>query len=314
MDGKIGTALRRRRGFDLAVIGGGIAGLTAAWHGARHGLSTVLFEGAGIFGGQIGTLGKIEDYPSAADMSGVDLATALVDAARRLGAIIVEEEAIALKRSGALLSIQLASTAIRARNVVVATGARLRKLDVPGAKEFEGRGVSQCATCDGPFFRGQDVVVIGGGDGALQEALTLAPSSKSVSVVVRSSLRARKALIDAAATCANLRFLWDCEVDAVLGQNAVNAVRLRARKSGTTSELPCYGVFPFIGTDPNTEFLAGLVALNRAGQIVTDARCRSSEAGLYAIGAARAGHSGALASAAGDAAAVVRTIASQIYG
>lgn len=280
MEGTIGTAVRRKRGFDLAVVGGGVAGLTAAWSAARHGLSTVLFEGAGVFGGQIGTLGKLEDYPSADSISGVDLATALVDAARESGATIVEQEAFSLTRNGQLLEVQLSSGPIRARNVVVATGARLRKLTVPGALEFEGRGVSQCATCDGPFFRGRDVLVVGGGDAALQEALTLASSCKSVSVVVRSSLKARQALIDAAAACSNLRFIWDCEVEAVLGQDGVNAVRLRHTKTGAATDLPCFGLFPFIGTEPNTEFLAGLVAFNQTRHITTDAQLQSSEPGI----------------------------------
>jgi thioredoxin reductase (NADPH) len=312
MAGTIGTALRRRRGFDVAIIGGGVAGLMAAWDAARHGLSAVLFEGSGLFGGQISTLGKLEDYPSTDNMSGVDLVTGLVDAAREAGAIIVEQEVSSLKRSGKLLELQLPSGFIRARNVAVATGARLRKLRVPGAEEFEGRGVSQCATCDGPFFRGQDVVVVGGGDSALQEALTLATSCKSVSVVVRSPLKARQSFIDAAAARANLRFVWDSEIEAVLGQDGVNAVRIRQVKTGAATDLPCYGLFPFIGTEPNTEFLDGFVAFNQSRQVRTDARLQSSEPGVYAIGAVRDGHSGALVSAAGDAAAVVGAIAREL--
>ncbi len=308
----IGTALRRKRGFDLAVIGGGVAGLMAAWNAARHGLSTVLFEGAGLFGGQIGTLGKLEDYPSTDEMSGVDLVTALLDAARQSGATIVEQEVLSLKRNNRLLEVQLSSGPIPARNVIVATGARLRKLAVPGAETFQGRGVSQCATCDGPFFRGQDVVVLGGGDAALQEALTLSTVCKSVSVVVRSSLKARQSLIDAAAARANLKFVWDSEIEAVLGRDGVNAVRLRHAKTAATTDLPCYGLFPFIGTEPNTEFLEGLVAFDRTRHIRTDAQLQSSEPGIYAVGAVREGHSGALVSAAGDAAHVVRKIARQL--
>jgi thioredoxin reductase (NADPH) len=308
----IGTALRRRRGFDVAIVGGGVAGLMAAWNAARYGLSVVLFEGAGLFGGQIGTLGKLEDYPCTDGMSGVDLVTILLDAARQAGAIIVEDEVSSLKRSGNLLELRLSSGPIRARNIVIATGARLRKLTVPGAEQFQGRGVSQCATCDGPFFRGQDVVVVGGGDAALQESLTLASLCKSVSVVVRSRLKARQSLIDAVAARANLTFIWDSEIEAVLGQDGVNAVRLRHAKTGATTDLPCYGLFPFIGTEPNTEFLDGIVAFNQTRHIRTDARLQSSELGIYAIGAVREGHSGALVSATGDAAHVVREIARQL--
>src|SRR5689334_20981978 len=132
MDSTIGTALQRKRGFDVAVLGGGIGGLTAAWAAARHGLSTVLFEGAGLFGGQVGTLGKLEDYPAATITSGVDLATWLVDAAREAGAIVVEQQVTGLKRNG-LVEVETSSGSIRARHAIVASGARLRKLDVPGA-------------------------------------------------------------------------------------------------------------------------------------------------------------------------------------
>jgi thioredoxin reductase (NADPH) len=312
MAGAIGSALRRKRGFDVAVVGGGVAGLTAAWHAARHGLSTVLFEQAGVFGGQISTLGHLEDYPASDKMSGVDLATALVDTARQDGAVIVEQEALSLQRNGRLYEVQLSSEPIRARTVVIATGARLRKLAVPGALDFEGRGISQCATCDGPFFRGQDVIVVGGGDASLQEALTLAPSCKSVGVVVRSSLKARKALIDAATACANLRFIWDSEIEAVLGENGVSGVRLRHTKTGAVTDLPCFGLFPFIGTEPNTEFLGKLVSSSNTGHVMTNAQLQTSEAGIYAIGAVREGYSGALVSAAGDAACVVRQIAHRL--
>jgi thioredoxin reductase (NADPH) len=307
MEGTIGTALRRRRGFDLAIIGGGVGGLMAAWSAARHGLSAVLFEGSGMFGGQISTLGHVEDYPTPNAISGVDLATALVDAARLSGAIIVEQEVASLRREGPLLEVALPSGPIRARNVVVASGARLRKL--PGAQKFEGRGVSQCATCDGPFFRGKDAVVVGGGDAALQEALTLADTCKSVTVIVRSRLKARQALIDAAASRGNLRFVWDCEVESVLGQDGVEGVRLRHTRTGASTDLPCFGLFPFIGTEPNTEFLDGVVAFTQTRHIRTDAQLQSSEPGIYAIGAVREGHSGALVSAAGDAARVVHDIA-----
>jgi thioredoxin reductase (NADPH) len=312
MEEKIGTALRRRRGFDVAVIGGGVAGLSAAWSAARHGLSTVLFEGAGLFGGQVATLGHLEDYPSANDMSGVDLAISLVDAAREAGAVIVEQEISSLKKDGKLFELAISGAPIRARNVIVASGARLKKLSVPGAAQFEGRGVSQCATCDGPFFRGQDVAVVGGGDAALQEALTLSAGCNAVHVVVRSPLKARQALIDAAASKANLHFVWDSEPQAVLGENGVSAIRIRNVKSGVESELPCFGIFPFIGTEPNTGFLDAMVAFGKSGHVKTDAQLQSSERGLYAVGAVREGHSGALTSAAGDAAAVVRQIAREL--
>jgi thioredoxin reductase (NADPH) len=302
----------RRRGFDVAVIGGGGAGLTAAWLAARHGHSTVLIEQAGMFGGQIATVGDLVDYPLPQPCSGPDFAASLVDRLRECGVEIVEGEAGAVAGADAGFTIEAGRDLIKARTIVAASGARLRKLGIDGEARFQGRGVSQCATCDGPLFRGLDVAVIGGGDSALQEALTLAHFCNMVHLVVRGDLKARQALVEAADGHPNIRFVWDCEADAILGEDAVEAVRLRDVRSGTLSDLRISGLFAYVGTAPNNGFLPDRVGLSATGHVLVDDRLQSSQAGLYAIGALRDGHGGALASAVGDAARAVASLASRL--
>jgi thioredoxin reductase (NADPH) len=304
-----GTRFQRKKGFDMLVLGGGIAGLTAAWRGAKSGLSVALIEQGPLFGGQVATLGEIDDYPSIAHQSGTELASQLVTVARDSGAAISEGTATSIQRAGNAFTVELQDTTLSAKSVVIATGARLRKLDLPDASKLEGRGISQCATCDGAFFRNSDVVVIGGGDGALQSALQLSPSCSSVTIVVRGALRARQAYIDAASNLSNLRFVWDSMVEAIIGDENVAGVRVQNHKTGQSVELACSGVFPLIGVEPNSGFAANLVERNDQGYIVTQSDTETSVPGIYAIGAVRAGFCGALASAAGEGAAVAETIA-----
>ncbi len=158
--------------------------------------------------------------------------------------------------------------------IIIASGASLRKLGVPGEEEFVGRGVSRCATCDGGFFRNQDVVVVGGGDGAVQEALVLAKTSRRVIMVCRSPLRAKRDYIEKLAARENVSFVWDSEVSAILGDDGVCGVRLRNVKDGTSSDIECAGLFPFIGATPNTEF-APASLLTETGHIKTTPRFRN---------------------------------------
>ena len=291
------------------MIGGGIAGLTAALHGVRRGLSTVLLEAEMLFGGQVATVASVEGLPLAQPCSGVDLATSMVEALRAGGATLVPEAATAVTDCVPALQVATATQTLRARNVVVATGCRPRLLNVPGETELRGRGVSHCATCDGPLFRGEEVVVAGGGDAALQEALTLAAMCGRVSIVARGRLRARRAYVEQTTATANIRFIWDNVIDAILGADRVTAVRLRNIKSGETSDIACAGVFAYLGGIPNSEILPSSVARDVAGFVVTDPTFRTGATGIHAIGAVRSGYCGELVSAAGEAASVVRTIA-----
>ena len=306
-------SVRRRRDiWDVVVVGGGIAGLTAAWYAARRGLATALFESQPNCGGQVATVNVLDDWPSAGESSGVELAAALVDKLRGQGVEVSYQPVSAVVPGQGLLRIEAGGRPLRARRAIVATGARLRTLGVPQEEALRGKGVSQCAHCDGYFFRGQDVVVVGGGDAALQEALVLASGCRTVTIVARSRLRAKSGYVERAAGATNVRFVWDAVADAILGDGSVNGVRLRNVKSGATTDLACAGVFPFIGVEPNCGFLPPSVRRDESGRALTDESLRTSEPSVFAIGAVRAGYTGELVNAAGEAAAAVATIAGEL--
>jgi len=308
-------SLRRRRDiWDVVVVGGGIAGLTAAWYCGRRGMPTALLEAEGLLGGQVATVNTLEEWPATGNVSGVELALAMNE---KLGSHSVEVaheavEGVRPAQARGLMLVKTAKRTLRTRRVVAAAGARLRALEVPGAAGLRGKGVSQCAHCDGYFFKGQDVVVIGGGDAALQEALVLAPLARSVTIVVRSRLRAKRAYVERAASAANVKFVWDTEVEAVLGNGTVSGARLRHVTSGRIAEIECTGVFPFIGVEPNTAFLPSSIRRDDGGRVITDERMRTAEPSIFAIGALRAGYSGELTGAAGEAAIAVATIESDL--
>jgi thioredoxin reductase (NADPH) len=306
-------SVRRRRDiWDVVVVGGGIAGLTAAWYAARRGLATALFEAQPNCGGQVATVNVLDDWPSVGESSGVELAAALVNKLHGQAVEISYQAVNAVALGKGLALIEAGGRTLRARRVIVATGARLRTLQVPQEESLRGKGVSQCAHCDGYFFRGQEVVVAGGGDAALQEALVLASVCRTVTIVARSKLRAKQSYIERAAAAANVQFIWDSVVDAVLGSGTVSGVRLRNIKNGEVKELACAGVFPFIGVEPNSAFLPPSVRRDESGRVIADDSLRTSEPSVLAIGAVRAGYSGELVNAAGEAAAAVATIADEL--
>lgn len=302
---------RRRDTWDVLIIGGGIAGLTAAQHCARRGMATALLESTISFGGLVATVNQLDDWPASGEVSGVMLGAALADQVRGLGVEMTQQCAKALKPSDPL-QIEIDGKTLKAKRVIVASGARLRALGVPGEESLRGKGVSQCADCDGGFFRDQDVVVVGGGDAALQEALILARTCRTVQVMVRSALRARRAYVDRAASTSNIKFVWDSTIDAVLGEQAVSGVTLHNVKTGAQSELACSGVFPFVGSQPNAEFLPAQIARSESGGVATDAHYRTSLPTVYAVGAVRAGYCGDLVAAAGEAASAAAAIACEL--
>ncbi len=281
---------------EIAVVGGGLAGLSAARHAARLGHLVTLFEGSALWGGLVATVGEVDGVPVPGKFSGQDLAIHLLDDARKAGVRIVQA-AVANVELGRRLTLTDQENGIyHPEALIVASGAALRKLGVPREEEFLGRGLSRCATCDGGFFRGQDVVVVGGGDGAVQEALVLAKASRQVIMVCRSPLKAKRDYVDRIAARENVRFLWNSEVSAILGDQTVAGVRLRNVQDGASTDIECAGLFPFVGAAPNSGFLPASL-LTASGHIKTTADFATSDARVFAVGAVRADYGGNLVQA-----------------
>lgn len=276
---------------EIVVIGGGLAGLSAARHAARLGRLVTLFEASGFFGGLVATIDEVDGLPVPGKFSGQDLAIHLLQDARKAAVRVIERSVAKIEFGTRLTLIDDADGTYHPEAIIVASGASLRKLGIPGEAEFVGKGVSRCATCDGGFFRGQDVVVVGGGDSAAQEALVLARTSRRVIMVCRSPLKAKRDYVDRLAAKENVTFIWDSEVSAVLGDDGVTGVRLRNLLTGASSDVECTGVFPFIGASPNTSFAPASV-LTATGHIETKSGLATSDARVFAVGAVRSQYGG----------------------
>ncbi len=291
------------RDFDLVVIGAGVAGLTAAMFAGRYGLKVAVFAELGV-GGQIINAERIENFPGfPRGIAGHELGPLLHEQAERAGAEFVLDAVEGIEIAGDWRIVRGATEILRAPSLIIAAGSAPRSLGIPGEQEFLGRGVSHCASCDGPLFAGQEVCVIGGGDSAIDEALVLADHAARVTVLHRgASLRAQQALLDQAAATRQVEIMVETIVEEVMGEAAVSAVRLRELKTETTRIQKVNGVFVSIGLEPNTAFLRNLLALDPAGRIETDIMMRTSLAGVFAAGDIRSNSVAQLAAAAGDGA------------
>ncbi len=294
---------------DLLVIGAGVAGLAAAREALRAGLSTAYLE-AQMFGGLVLNVNELDGATSG---SGAELASTMMEEVADLGGENLEAVATGLDADGDTLVVTSDAGRHRARAVIVASGAALKKLGIPGESELEGQGVSHCADCDGPMFQGQTAMVVGGGDSALQSVLVLAQFCATVHLVHRgAAFRAKPHLAAAAQAAANVRVHWNTQAEAVLGAGGVEGVRVRG---GTNGVLACSGFFAFIGVAPATGFLPAAVARDAGGAVVTDAGLQTALPGVYAAGAVRAGCGGmiddAMAEGVAAAQAVVRRLAAQ---
>ncbi len=295
--------------YDLLVIGGGLAGLTAARLAAERGLSVAALDEGGHMGGLVMNVGRIDGFPAADGASGVELAAAALEALVEHGVEIIPESATGIALHGDSKTVITESGRHVARTLVLASGARLRALGVPGEAALFGRGVSQCADCDAGFFTDQHVVVVGGGDSALQEALHLAEYAARITVVTRGdALRAKEDYVAQATANPKFAFRLSTRVQEILGRDAVEGVRICPSSGGATEDIACDGVFVFVGLEPNAAYLPDAIARNAAGYVVTDAAYRTSIPGVYAVGAVRAGYSGQLADAVAEAAAAVANI------
>ena len=296
---------------EVAVVGGGLAGLAAARHAARLGRLVTLFEASGLFGGLVATVGEVDGLPVPGKFSGQDLAIHLLQDARKAAVRVVETPVAKIELNERLTLTDQANKSYHPEAVIIASGGSLRKLGVPREEDFVGRGVSRCATCDGGFFRGQDVVVVGGGDGAVHEALVLAKTSRRVIMVCRSPLKAKRDYIDKLAARENVSFIWDSEVSEILGDDGVSGVRLRNVKDGTSSDIDCMGLFPFIGATANTAFVPASL-LTATGHIKTNQGFATSDARVFAVGAVRADYGGNLVEAMAEGVGAAESVARRL--
>lgn len=270
----------------VVIIGSGPAGLTAALYAARANLEPLVIRGLQP-GGLIATTSEVENYPGFVDgVGGYELAEHMEKQAARFGAQF--KDALVMSIDAGKRPFVLTTDGdeqITADTIIVSTGASPRKLGVPGEEQLANRGVSYCATCDGFFFRGKKVVVVGGGNSALDEGLFLTRYVDELVIVHRrDQLRADPILQERAFSNEKVRFVWDSTVDEILGDEKVAGVRIRNLKTGETTELATDGVFPYIGHVPNTTLFQGLLTLDEGGYIVTDGRQRTNISGIFAAG------------------------------
>ena len=272
--------------FDYIIIGAGPAGLSSAQYAARSGLKTIVLEGMGP-GGQVAQIFELENYPGVFPaVNGFDFVETLRKQAEAFGAQIKQVQVTSIDKTGKDFIIQTKDATYSAPALCIATGAVHKNLGVPGEEELKGRGVSYCATCDGPFFRNKKIVVIGGGDSACSEAVYLASLSKDVTIVHRrNEFRAQKALVDKMLN-AGVKPIYDSVVKQINGQNKVESITLENVKTGEQSELECTAVFIFAGMAPQTD-LVDMIKKDISGYIMTDENMQTSIPGLYAAGDVR---------------------------
>jgi thioredoxin reductase (NADPH) len=291
------------RDFDLVIVGAGVAGLTAAMFAARYGLKVVVVDQLGV-GGQISNAETVENFPGFPQgIGGHELGPLLHEQADAAGAEFVLDTVERVEINGEHRIIHGATEVLRASSVIIAAGSALRSLGIPGEEKFLGKGVSHCASCDGAFFAGREVCVVGGGDSAVDEAIVLAEHASRVTIFHRGkNLRAQRALLDKASATQKIEIALETTVEEILGEDAVTAVRLREGSAGTSRIQNTSGVFVYVGLEPNTAFLQGVLKLDPAGHIETDILMQTSVAGVFAAGDIRKNSVAQLAAVAGDGA------------
>ena len=289
--------------YDTIIIGAGPAGMTAALYAARSNLKVALLE-RGIPGGQMNNTADIENYPGYANISGPELAEKMFEPLENLGVEHLFGLVEKIEDRGGFKEIITEDERFEAKTVIIASGANHRHLGVPGEEDYNSRGVSYCAVCDGAFFRDEDLLVVGGGDSAVEEAIFLTRFAKSVTIVHRrDELRAQKVLQDRAFANEKIRFVWDSVVESIHGdERKVTGVTFKNVKTDELSQAEFGGIFIYVGLDPVSEFAADLGITDEAGWILTDHQMKTSVAGIYAVGDVRQKDLRQITTAVGDGA------------
>ena len=273
--------------YDIIIIGSGPAGLSAAIYAQRACLDTIVIEKNGISGGQVLNTWEVDNYPGFPGVTGFELSRQFREHANKLGARVVQDEVVQVELSGNVKKVVCEEETYEARCVILASGAHHRTLEVPGEEELRGAGVSYCATCDGAFFRGRTVAVVGGGDAALEDAIFLARMCEKVYIVHRrDKLRGAKRLQERLQALENIEFVWNSET-AIEGNAQVEALRLRQTKTGEERRLDVDGVFIAVGIAPESELYAGQLELDEQGYIRADESGQTSVPGVFAAGDVR---------------------------
>ena len=289
--------------YDMIIVGGGPGGYTAALYGARAGLDTLILEKLSA-GGQMALTDQIDNYPGFEDgIDGFSLGEKMLRGAERFGAQTKMAEVRAVRLSGAVKEIETAVGTLYGRTVILATGATPRALGVAGEKELIGKGISYCASCDGMFYRGKTVVIVGGGNTAAADAILLSRICEKVFVVHRrDTLRATKIYHEPLMKAENISFCWNSTVSELLHEDKLTGVKVRNIHTGEETEIPCDGLFVCIGREPASELVKGELELDGAGYIVADESTRTSLPGVYAVGDVRTKAFRQVVTAVGDGA------------
>lgn len=274
--------------YDIIIIGGGPGGYTAALYGARAGLDTLLLEKLAP-GGQMAMTFQIDNYPGFEEgVNGFILGDKMKKGAERFGAQTKLAEVLSVKLEGEVKEVVTKGETFYGRSVILATGAATKDLGVPGEKELVGRGVSYCAACDGMFYRGKTVVIVGGGNTAAADAIQLSRLCEKVYLVHRRDiLRATRVYHKPLMEAENVEILWNSQVTELLQEGRLTGVKVKNKVTGQEQEIPCDGIFVSIGRQPATELVKGQVELNPAGYIVADESTRTNLPGVFAVGDVR---------------------------
>lgn len=274
--------------YDVIIIGAGPAGLTSALYSARSKLDTLYIEGLGI-GGQVATTEEVENYPGFSQgINGFELSTQMEEQAQRFGAKNLIAKVHSLEAKDKYHIVKTTKGTFVSKTIIIASGATPRYLNCPGENTFRSRGVSYCATCDGAFFEGANIIVVGGGNAAVEEACYLTRFANKVTIIHRrNALRATKLIQERALANPKIELIWNTVIEEILGEETVKKVILKNLETEQRIELPIDGVFIYVGNEPNTHFVKNIIELTEEGYIKTDDFMRTNIAGVYAVGDVR---------------------------